>query len=94
MCTTALLMQHVDMKINQVVVMYLNDDFVSPCKGIMFVFSVPWCVEALCEEDIQLLLRGMLACARSRTWIQLLWIKSLGARLYAYQADLLDRRPI
>jgi hypothetical protein len=43
---------------------------------------------------IQLLVQGMLACARSRTRIQLLWSKSHGARLYAYQADLLDRRPI
>ncbi len=30
-----LLMEHVDTKISQVVVIYLNDDFVSPCKGIM-----------------------------------------------------------
>ena len=69
--------------------------FVSP-QGhhVTFFFSVPWCAEALCVEVIQLLVRGMLACARSRTWIQLLWIKSLGARLYAYQADLLDSRPI
>jgi hypothetical protein len=59
------------MKINEVVVMYLNDDQVS-----------------------QLLVQGMLACVRSRTRIEVLRSKSRGARLYAYQADLLDRRPI
>ncbi len=33
-------------------------------------------------------------CAWSRTRIQLLWTKSHGARLYAHQADLFDRRRI
>ena len=89
--------------------MYLNDDQVSrpeatpnvsPCgKGIISCFSVSflgefWGAEVICKEDIQLLVQSMLACARSRTWIQLLWSKSVGTRLYAYQKDLLDRSPI
>ena len=56
-------MDHADMKIQQVVVLYLNDDeinrplappIVSPWKGIMecFSFYVSWCTEALCEEVI------------------------------------------
>jgi hypothetical protein len=55
-------MQHADMKIKQVVVMYLNADqisrplappIVSPCKGIMACFSfVSWCTETPCEEVI------------------------------------------
>jgi hypothetical protein len=105
-CNKGCSMEHTDMKINQVVVMYLNDDkisrpaappVVSARKGIMSCFffmflAVPrhyarrsyscWCN------------LGMLACARSRTRIQLLWSKCHGARLCAYQADLLDRRPI
>jgi hypothetical protein len=43
---------------------------------------------------VQLLVNGMLACVRSRTRIEVLWSKSRGGRLYSYQADLLDRRPI
>ena len=50
--------------------------------------------EALCEEVVQLLVHGMLACAWSRTRIQVLWTESHGGRLYAHQADLLDRRRI
>ncbi len=47
-CTKGWSMEHTDMKINEVVVMYLNDDqvrrpvvppIVSPCKGIMSCFS-------------------------------------------------------
>ena len=34
---------------------------------------------------------GMLACAWSRTRIQVLLTESHGGRLYAHQADLLDR---
>ncbi len=66
-------MEHTDMKIQQVVVMYLHDNqinrppappIVSPCKGIvMFFFYVSWCTEALYEEVVQLLVHGMLACA-------------------------------
>ena len=37
---------------------------------------------------------GMLACAWPRTRIQVLWTESHGGRLYAHQADLLDRRRI
>jgi hypothetical protein len=46
-CNNGWSMEHTDMKINQVVVMYLNDDqtsrpaappIVSPCKGIMACF--------------------------------------------------------
>ncbi len=98
-------MEHADMKIQQVFVMYLHDNqisrppappIVSPCKGIMscFSFLVSWCAEALCEEVVQLLVHGMLACAWPRTRIQVLWTKSHGGRLYAHQADLLDRRRI
>jgi hypothetical protein len=44
----------------------------------MFFFYVSWCTETLCEEVVQLLVHGMLACAWSRTRIQLLWTKSHG----------------
>ncbi len=37
--------------------------------------------DALCEEVIQLLVQGMLACTSSRTWIQILRSKSLGVRV-------------
>ena len=60
----------------------------------MFFLSFSWCAEALCETVVQLLVHGMLACARSRTRIEVLRSKSRGGRLCAYQADLLDRRPI
>ena len=62
--------------------------------NVMFFLSFSWCTEALCETVVHLLVQGMLACARSRTRIEVLRSKSRGARLYAYQADLLDRRPI
>ena len=67
-----------------------------PRKGhhVMFFFYVSWCTEALCEEVVQLLVHGMLACAWPRTRIQVLWTESHGGRLYAHQADLLDRRRI
>jgi hypothetical protein len=58
--------------------------------NVMFFLSFSWCAEALCEAVVQLLVQGMLACARSRTRIEVLRSKSRGARLYAYQADLLD----
>ncbi len=54
-------MEHTDMKIQQVVVMYLKADqisrplappIVSPCKGIMSCFSFMFLTEALCEEVI------------------------------------------
>ena len=61
---------------------------------VMFFFYVSWCTEALCEEVVQLLVHGMLACAWPRTRIQVLWTESHGGRLYAHQADLLDRRRI
>jgi hypothetical protein len=61
---------------------------------VMFFFYVSWCTEALCEEVVQLLVHGMLSCAWSRTRIQVLWTESHGGRLYAHQADLLDRRRI
>ncbi len=61
---------------------------------VMFFFYVSWCTEALCEEVVQLLVHGMLACACPRTRIQVLWTESHGGRLYAHQADLLDRRRI
>ena len=51
----------------------------------MFFFYVSWCTEAPCKEVVQLLVHGMLACAWSRTRIQLLWTKSHGARLYAHK---------
>ena len=44
---------------------------------------VSWCTETLCEEVVQLLVHGMLACARERTWIPVEWPRSLGGRLYA-----------
>ena len=59
---------------------------------VMFFFYVSWCTEALCQEVVQLLVHGMLACAWPRTRIQVLWTESHGGRLYAHQADLLDRR--
>jgi hypothetical protein len=76
-------MEHADMKIQQVVVMCLNDDqisrppappIVSPCKGIMscYSFIFLWCTEVLCQEVVQPLAQGMLACVRSRTRMQLL----------------------
>ncbi len=34
---------------------------------VMFFFYVSWCTEALCEEVVQLLVHGMLACAWPRT---------------------------
>jgi hypothetical protein len=61
---------------------------------VMFFFYVSWCTEALCEEVVQLLVHGMLACAWPRTRIPVLWTESHGGRLYAHQADLLDRRRI
>jgi len=61
---------------------------------VLFFFYVSWCTEALCEEVVQLLVHGMLACAWPRTRIQVLWTESHGGRLYAHQADLLDRRRI
>jgi hypothetical protein len=61
---------------------------------IMFFFYVSWCTETLCEEVVQLLVHGILACVWSRTRIQVLWTESHGGRLYAHQADLLDRRRI
>ena len=39
------------------------------------------CTEALCEEVVQLLVHGMLACAWPRTRIQVLWTESHGGRL-------------
>jgi len=72
----------------------------TPCRfsmqghHVMFFFYVSWCTEALCEEVVQLLVHGMLACAWPRTRIQVLWTESHGGRLYAHQADLLDRRRI
>ncbi len=46
--------------------------------------SVSRCGEALCEKAIQLLVQGVVACARARSWIPVEQIRSLGARLYAY----------
>jgi hypothetical protein len=72
----------------------------TPCRfsmqghHVMFFFYVSWCTEALCEEVVQLLVHGMLACAWPRTRIPVLWTESHGGRLYAHQADLLDRRRI
>jgi hypothetical protein len=60
----------------------------------MLFFSVSRCAEALCRKTIQLLVQGMLACARARKWIPVEWPRSLSARLYAFQADRLNRRPI
>jgi len=50
-------------------------------------FSVSWCAEALCEEVMKLLVRGMLACVRS-SWIQLLLQQIFWYQVYTYQADL------
>jgi hypothetical protein len=61
---------------------------------VMFFFYVSCCTEALCEEVVQLLVHDMFACAWSRTRIQVLWTESHGGKLYAHQADLLDRRRI
>jgi hypothetical protein len=55
---------------------------------VMFCLSLSCCVETLCEEVVQLLVQGILVCARSRTRIELLRNKSRGTRLY--QTDLLD----
>jgi hypothetical protein len=44
----------------------------------MLFFSVARCAEALCQKTIQLLVQGMLACARARTWIPVEWPRSLG----------------
>ena len=46
----------------------------------MLFFSVSRCAEALCQKTIQLLVPGMLACARERTWIPVEWPTSLGSR--------------
>ena len=36
---------------------------------VMFFFSVSRCDEALCQKSIQLLVQGMVACVRTRSWI-------------------------
>jgi hypothetical protein len=36
------------------------------------------------QKTIQLLVQGMLACERARTWIPVEWPRSLGDRLYVY----------
>ena len=92
-CTKEWLMEHADARINEMVVMYQSADQVirppappdvSVCKGIMSCFfSVSRCAEALCQKTIQLLVQGMLACARARTWIPVECPRSLGGRLYA-----------
>jgi hypothetical protein len=51
---------------------------------LMLFFSVSRSAEALCQKTVQLLVQGMLACARARTWIPVEWPRSLGARLYAF----------
>jgi hypothetical protein len=58
------------------------------------VFSLSWCAETLCEEVVHLLVDDILVCVRSRAWMELLRRKSRGDKLYEYQTDLLDRRPI
>jgi hypothetical protein len=52
--------------------------------SFMLFFSVSRCAKALCQKTIQLLVQGMLACARARTWIPVKWPRSVGARLYAF----------
>ena len=96
-CTNEWLMEHVDSRINEMVVMYQSADQVirppappdvSVCKDIMscfsFLFQESRCAEALCQKTIQLLVSRMLACARARTWIPVKWPRSLGVRLYAF----------
>jgi hypothetical protein len=61
---------------------------------VMFFFYVSWCGETLCGEVVQLFVHSILACAWSRTRIQVLWTESHGGRLCAHQTDLLDRRRI
>ena len=39
------------------------------CHHVMLFFSVSRCDEALCQKAIQLLVQGVLACARTRSWI-------------------------
>ena len=48
----------------------------------MLFFSVSRFAEALCQKTIQMLVQGMLACARERTWIPVEWPTSLGNSLY------------
>jgi hypothetical protein len=60
----------------------------------MFFVSVSSCAETLSEEVIQVLVQVTLPCVRSRTRIELLCKKSRGTRLYAYQTEVLDKRPI
>lgn len=62
-------------------------------------FSVCWCAEGLCEKVTKSYSSTVVgqvihSCVRSRTWIQLLWIKSRGTRLCVYQSELLDKRQI
>jgi hypothetical protein len=47
----------------------------------MIFFSVSRCAEALYQKTIQLLVEGMLVCARVRTWIPVEWPRSLGDSL-------------
>jgi hypothetical protein len=47
----------------------------------MIFFSVSRCDESLCQKTIQLLVQGMLVCARARTWIPVEWSRSLGDSL-------------
>ncbi len=52
--------------------------------AVMLFFSVSRCGQALCVKTIQLLVQGVLACARARSWIPVEHIRSVGARLDAY----------
>ena len=102
-------MEHVNTQINErvlmyIVLMYLSAEKVirpsvtpdvSVYKGIMSCFSFLFLgVVRHCENTIHLLVQDVLPCVRVRSWIPVEWIRSLGARLYAYEADLLDRRPV
>ena len=71
-----------------------NAKIVDLFKDALDEIKNSWCTETLCQEVVQLLVQDILASTRSRTRMQLLWTKSHGARLYAHQSDLLDRRPV